>query len=51
MEIVDEDGDSTGRRGSLFVRYIVKLPSAIPTGSFKKQLESLLKPKAEYDEL
>ncbi len=51
MPIVDEDGDPTGRRGSLFVRYIVKLPKIVPTGSFKEELENILRPSAKYDEL
>ena len=51
MPIVDEDGDFTGRRGSLFVRYIVKLPNVAPSGSFKKELEELQRPSAVYDEL
>lgn len=52
MPIVDEDGDPTGRRGSLFIKYTVKLPSVAPSGAFKKQLESIVKPvSAKYDEL
>ena len=51
MPIVDEDGDFTGRRGSLFVRYTVKLPSSVPTGSFKQDLENILRPTSQYDEL
>ena len=46
------DGDPTGRRGSLFIKYTVKLPSVAPSGAFKKQLESIVKPvSAKYDEL
>ena len=51
MPIVDEDGDPTGRRGSLFIKYSVKLPTVDPSGSFKQELENIIKPVAKYDEL
>lgn len=51
MPIVDEDGDSTSRRGNLFVRYIVKLPDVVPTGSMKKNLENMLRTTPDYEEL
>ena len=52
MPIVDEHGFSTGRTGSLFVRFVVKLPTTIPTSSpIKKELEKIFKPKPDHDEL
>ena len=51
MPIVDSDGDPIGRNGSLFVRFIVKLPLVAPSGSFKAELEKLSRPLAQYDEL
>lgn len=51
MPIVDEDGDPTGRRGSLFIKYSVKLPNVPPSGSFKKELENSVRSAAKYDEL
>lgn len=51
MPIVDRDGDSTNRKGSLFVRYIVKLPAVAPSGNFKAELEKLSRPSPLYDEL
>lgn len=52
MPIVDENGLSTGRSGSLFIRIFVKLPSTIPHSSpIKKELEKIIKPKADHDEL
>lgn len=52
MPIVDEQGRPLKRFGSLFVRFIVKLPTTIPSNSpFKKELEKYVKPKADHDEL
>lgn len=51
MPIVDEDGDPTSRRGSLFIKYTVRLPTVPPTGTFKQELENMIKPSAKYDEL
>lgn len=51
LPIVDEDGDFTGRYGSLFVKYTVKLPKIAPKDSFKTELESMSRPTPEYDEL
>lgn len=51
MPIVDSDGDPIGRNGSLFIRFIVKLPLVAPSGSFKAELEKLSRPLARYDEL
>jgi DnaJ-related protein SCJ1 len=51
MPIVDQDGDSTGRKGSLFVRYVVKLPSVAPSGDFKAALENMARISPSYDEL
>ncbi len=52
MPIVDEHGLITGRTGALFVRFIVKIPTRIPSSSpIKKELEKILKPKPDHDEL
>jgi DnaJ homolog subfamily B member 11 len=51
MPIVDSDGDPIGRNGTLFVRFIVKLPLLAPSGAFKAELEKLSRPQAQYDEL
>lgn len=51
MPMVDSDGDPIGRNGSLFVRFIVKLPLVAPSGSFKAELEKISRPLAQYDEL
>lgn len=46
LPILDEDGHPTGRRGSLLVRYSVKLPSVAP-----KELIEALRVTPEHDEL
>jgi DnaJ family protein B protein 11 len=52
MPITDEFGFSSGRTGSLFVRFILKIPTTIPSSSaIKKELEKILKPKPDHDEL
>lgn len=51
MPIVDEDGETTSRRGNLFVRYIVRLPEVAPTGTAKTNLENIIRPTPDYEEL
>lgn len=51
MPIVDEDGDPTNRRGRLYIKYTVKLPTVPPSGCFKQELQKSVKPAPKYDEL
>lgn len=49
--VYDSEGHQTGRTGSLFVKYTVKLPKTAPSGQMKNDLSSFLKTKPDYDEL